>query len=275
MSLVVNTNVAALTAQNNLSKSTLSLSKSVERLSSGLRITRAADDAAGLGISETLRSQIRSINQVIRNANDGISTVQIADGAAGVINNLLSRMRELATQSASGTIGATERSYIDNEFVALRSEVDRVAKTTELNNVFLLSGSGNSVTIQVGFRSSANDQLTLSLDDLDLSTLSLSSVNVSTAANASSAIANIDSAISAVATARSKNGYYQNRLEAAIANLQATGENFTASESRIRDADVALETSIFTKNQVLVQSGVAILAQANSLPQNALSLLRG
>jgi len=275
MALIVNNNIASINAQRNLSVSTAQLEGSVARLSSGLRITRAADDAAGLGISETLRAQIRSINQAVRNANDGISLLQIADGGAEGIGNQLARMRELAEQSASGILGSNERSYLDQEFVALRSEIDRISAVTEFNNVKLLSGTGNdSLSIQIGFRSSANDTLTLSLEDLDTTRLTLSSVNVSTSANAVSALSNIDSAISAVASARANIGSLQNRLDAAVQNLQVAGENVTAAESRIRDADIAFETAKFVRNQILVSAGTSILAQANTLPQQALSLLQ-
>lgn len=275
MSIIVNNNPASISAQRNLSVSSDSLSRSVERLSSGLRITRAADDAAGLGLSETLRAHIRSINQAVRNSSDGISLTQIADGGASTIGNLLSRLRELASQSSSGTVGSTERSYIDSEFLALRSEIDRIAQVTEFNGQALLSGSSINFTVQVGFKSGSGNTLSLSLNDLTISSLGISSVNVSTSANAQSALGNIDSAISAVATARAEYGSLQNRFEATISNLQISSENLTAAESRIRDADVAYETSQFTKNQVLVQTGIAVLAQANTLPQQALALLRG
>lgn len=275
MALIINNNPASISAQRNLSASTNSLSRSVERLSSGLRITRAADDAAGLGLSESLRAQIRSINQAVRNSSDGISLTQIADGAAATIGNLLSRLRELSSQSASGTVGNTERSYIDQEFLALRSEIDRIAQVTEFNGQALTSGSTISFSIAIGFRSGAGNSLSLDLNDITTSSLSISTVNVSTSSNAASALANIDNAISAVATARAEYGSIQNRFEATIANLQVTSENLTAAESRIRDADVAYETSVFSKNQVLVQTGIAILAQANTLPQQALALLRG
>ncbi|MDK2743997.1 MAG: flagellin FliC [Nitrospira sp. BO4] len=274
MSLIINNNPASIAAQRNLSVSTGSLGRSVEHLSSGLRITRAADDAAGLGLSETLRAHIRSINQAVRNSSDGISLTQIADGAAATIGNLMARLRELASQSSSGTVGATERSYIDQEFVALRSEIDRIAQVTEFNGQALTSGSTISFTMQVGFKSGTGNTLTMDLNDLTISSLGLSSVNVSTSANAQSALSNIDSAISAVATARAEYGSLQNRFEATISNLQISSENLTAAESRIRDADIAYETSQFTKNQVLVQTGIAVLAQANSLPQQALALLR-
>ncbi|MCP9451927.1 MAG: flagellin [Nitrospira sp.] len=274
MALIVNNNPASIAAQRNLTVSTNALQRSVERLSSGLRITRAADDAAGLGLSETLRAQIRSINQATRNASDGISLTQIADGAAEVIGSLLARMRELASQSSSGTVGATERSYIDQEFVALRSEIDRIAQTTEFNGQALISGSSISFSIAIGFRSGTGNTLSLDLNSITTTSLGIASVNVSTSANAMSALANIDSAISAVATARAEYGSLQNRLEATIANLQVTSENLTAAESRIRDADIAYETSLFVKNQILVQAGISVLAQANTLPQNALALLQ-
>jgi len=275
MALIINNNPASIAAQRNLSTSTLGLTRSVERLSSGLRVTRAADDAAGLGLSETLRAHIRSINQAVRNSSDGISLTQIADGAAATIGSLLARLRELSSQSASATVGSTERSYIDQEFLALRSEIDRIAQVTEFNGQALLSGTSISFSVQVGFKSGTGNTLSLNLADLTISSLGLSSVNVSSAANAQSALSNIDSAISAVASARSTYGSVQNRFEATIANLQVTSENLTAAESRIRDADIAYETSVFTKNQVLVQAGIATLAQANALPQQALALLRG
>jgi len=275
MALIVNNNIASITAQRNLGISTAQLQGSVARLSSGLRITRAADDAAGLGISETLRAQIRSINQAVRNSNDGISLLQIADGGAANIGGLLARLRELAEQSASGILGSNERSFLDQEFVALRSEIDRISAVTEFNGVKLLSGTGNdSLSIQIGFRSSANDTLTLSLNDLNTNTLTLSSVNVSTSANALSALGNIDSAISAVASARANVGSLQNRIDAAVQNLEVANENVSAAESRIRDADIAFETAKFVRNQILVSAGTSILAQANTLPQQALSLLQ-
>ncbi|WHZ21632.1 MAG: Flagellin protein FlaA [Nitrospira sp.] len=275
MALVVNTNLASLSAQRNLSINQNQLAQSVERLSSGLRITRASDDAAGLGVSETLRAQIRSINQANRNAGDGISLTQVADGAAASIGSLLARMRELATQSGSGTLGTTERSYLDQEFVALRSEIDRISASTEFNGQALLSGTSNTFQVFIGFKSGANSSLTVALNDLDTTTMGLAGANVSTANAAQSVLAAIDGAISSVATARANYGAIQSRFDVAIQNLTVTAENFTAADSRIRDADIAQETSVFTKNQILTQSGIAILAQANALPQQALALLRG
>ena len=275
MALIVNHNIESITAQRNLGINSAKLQGSIARLSSGLRITKASDDAAGLGISETLRAQIRSINQAIRNSNDGISLLQVADGGAANIGNLLSRLRELASQSASGILGSNERSFLDQEFVALRSEIDRISNVTEFNGTKLLSGAGNSgLSLQIGFRSSANDTLSLSLKDLDTAALNLTSTNVSTSANALAALSNIDSAISAVASARANIGSLQNRIDAAVANLSVASENITAAESRIRDADIAFETSQFVRNQILVSAGVSILAQANTLPQQALTLLQ-
>ncbi|MGZ8394082.1 MAG: flagellin N-terminal helical domain-containing protein, partial [Nitrospira sp.] len=266
MALVVNTNISSLAAQRNLSVNQASLAKSVEHLSSGLRITRASDDAAGLGVSETLRAQIRSINQATRNAGDGISLTQTADGAAASIGSLLGRMRELATQAASGTVGTTERSYLDQEFVALRSEIDRISTTTEFNGQALLSGASNTFSVFVGFKSGTGNSLSVALDDLDVASVGLTGASVSTAAAAQAVLSNIDGAISSVATARANYGSIQSRFDAAIQNLTVTAENFTAADSRIRDADIAQETSLFTRNQILTQSGIAILAQANALP---------
>ena len=275
MALIVNNNIESITAQRNLGINSAKLQGSIARLSSGLRITKASDDVAGLGISETLRAQIRSINQAVRNSNDGISLLQVADGGAANIGNLLSRLRELASQSASGILGSNERSFLDQEFVALRSEIDRISNVTEFNGTKLLSGSGNQgLSLQIGFRSSANDTLSLSLNDLDTAALNLSTTNVSTSQAALTALSNIDSAISSVASARANIGSLQNRIDAAVANLSVASENITAAESRIRDADIAFETSQFVRNQILVSAGVSILAQANTLPQQALSLLQ-
>jgi flagellin len=275
MALIVNNNIESITAQRNLGINSAKLQGSIARLSSGLRITKASDDAAGLGISETLRAQIRSINQAVRNSNDGISLLQVADGGAANIGNLLSRLRELASQSASGILGSNERSFLDQEFVALRSEIDRISNVTEFNGTKLLSGTGNdSLSIQIGFRSSVNDTLSLSLNDLNTGALNLTSTNVSTSEAALTELSNIDSAISSVASARANIGSLQNRIDAAVANLSVASENITAAESRIRDADIAFETSQFVRNQILVSAGVSILAQANTLPQQALSLLQ-
>lgn len=284
MSLVINTNAASLTAQRNLSKSTDLLGVSVERLSSGLRINSARDDAAGLAISEKLRGQIRSINQAIRNSQDGISLTQVAEGAMGEVGNILIRMRELASQSANGTLGDTERGKIDQEYQALRSEIDRIATVTEFNGTKLLDGtvSSTGLSMQIGFQNGTGNTLSVlsglsgaaSMHTQSALGLTGASLTVSVAASAAATLSMLDSAIGIVAGKRGDIGGIQNRLDSVIANLKNASENFTAAESRIRDADFAHETAIFTRNQIMVQAGTAILAQANSLPQAALQLLK-
>lgn len=286
MALVINTNIASITAQRNLATNASSLEKSVSRLSSGLRINTAADDAAGLSISEKLRANIRSVNQAVRNAQDGISLMQTAEGGLTEIGSILTRMRELAEQSANGTLDSSARSALDSEFTQLISEIDRIGKTTEFNGVKLLDGSQSSagVTLQVGFRATANDQLVVLSGILSglSSSSSLASAlgiggtfsSISTATAAVSALLAIDSAINTVAQNRGSLGSVQNRLNSTISNLQVASENFSAADSRIRDADFASETAVFTKNQIMVQAATSILAQANVLPQQALTLLR-
>ncbi|MCE5312567.1 MAG: flagellin FliC [Nitrospiraceae bacterium] len=286
MALVINTNIASITAQRNLSTNASSLEKSVSRLSSGLRINTAADDAAGLSISEKLRANIRSVNQAVRNAQDGISLMQTAEGGLTEIGSILTRMRELAEQSSNGTLDSSARSALDSEFTQLISEIDRIGKTTEFNGVKLLDGSQSAtgVTLQVGFRATTNDQLVVLSGILSglTSSSSLASAlgiggtfsSISTATAAVSALLAIDSAINTVAQNRGTLGSVQNRLNSTISNLQVASENFSAADSRIRDADFASETATFTKNQIMVQAATSILAQANVLPQQALTLLR-
>ncbi len=279
MALVINTNIMSLNAQRNLAKSNASLSKSVQRLSSGLRINSAADDAAGLAISEKVSAQVRSIQVAIRNAQDGISLAQVAEGGLTEIGNILTRMRELAEEAANGTLGSSERSALDNEYQQLKSEIDRIASVTEFNGIKLLDGSQSTtgVTLQVGFKNTTNDRITFfsGIDATNTTKLGITGTfgTISSAANAQSALTQIDSAISTVAERRGTLGAIQNRLESTINNLRIASENLSAANSRIRDADFAYETAIFTRNQILVQAGTAILAQANVLPQYALQLL--
>ncbi len=278
MALVINTNLASLTIQRQLSLNTLRLNKSIERLSSGLRINHAADDAAGLAISEKLGAHVRSINQAVRNAQDGISLIQTAEGALAEIGNILARMRELAEEAANGTLGDSERSALDNEFQQLISEIDRIASVTEFNGTKLIDGSqsASGITLQVGFQNTSNDRITVlsGVAATNSSNLSLNGTTISVASSAQSVLDVIDSAISTVAQRRGTLGAVQNRLEITISNLRVASENLTAARSRIRDADFAYETAEFTKVQILVQSGTAVLAQANVLPQTALQLLR-
>lgn len=270
--MIINTNIASLNAQRNLSGTNNALQKSLEKLSSGFRINKAADDAAGLAISEKMRAQIRGLNQAQRNAQDGISLAQTAEGALNETHSILQRMRELAVQSASDSNTDNDRAQINEEVQALVKELDRIAKTTEFNTQVLLDGTFTGKLIQVG--ANANQTISISISAMTVSgALKLSGVTVSTQAGANSAIARISNAIDAVSTARAKLGALQNRLEHTIANLGTASENLTAAESRIRDVDMAKEMSEFTKNQILSQAGVAMLAQANQAPQAVLKLL--
>ena len=280
MALQIYTNIAALSAQRNLDKSNNALSISVQRLSSGLRINSAKDDAAGLSISEKLRAHIRSISVAVRNSQDGISLAQTAEGGLNEIGNILARLRELAEQSANGSLGTTERSALDNEYAQLLSEIDRIAEVTEFNGVKLINGAqcASGITLQVGFQNTANDRITFLSGIAATSTTILGITGlfatISSAGNAQSALTQIDSAINTVAQRRGTLGAIQSRLEVTISNLGIASENLSAADSRIRDADFAYETAIFTRNQILIQAGTAILAQANTLPQNVLTLLR-
>lgn len=281
MALVINTNMASLNAQRNLATNSLRLDVSVQRLSSGLRINSAKDDAAGLSISEKLRAHIRSISVAVRNSQDGISLAQTAEGGLSEIGSLLTRMRELAEEAANGTMGTSERSALDNEYSQLKTEIDRIANVTEFNGVKLLDGSqsASGVTLQVGFKNDAtNDRITVfsGVGATNVNALGITGVfgTISAAANAQSALIQIDSAIATVADRRGTLGSLQNRLDSTISNLRVTYENLSAADSRIRDADFAYETAQFASNQILVQAASAILAQANVLPQAALQLLR-
>lgn len=273
MALTVNTNIASLNAQRNLSKTQLSLNQSLQRLSSGLRINSAADDAAGLAISEGMKAQIRSMNQDIRNANDGVSLVQVAEGALNEVSNILGRMRELATQAATGTVAASQRSYINSEFGRLASEITRIASATAFNGLHLLNGATTTLDIQVGTGTSAFNTITLSLTAMDAGTLAVNT-GVSTSANAKAMQSTIDAAITMVSGQRANLGAAQNRFQSVINNLQVAVENTSAAQSRIADADVAAETANMTRANILVQAGTAILAQANQAPQSALKLLQ-
>ncbi|MGH0033730.1 MAG: flagellin [Myxococcota bacterium] len=273
MGLRVNTNVSSLNAQRNLMNTTNSLQRSLERLSSGLRITRAADDAAGLAISEQFRADIRSLGQAQRNANDGISLLQVAEGALDESSSTLIRLRELAVQSANGTLGTDERASLNAEFQALVSEIDRIANVTEFNGTAVLNNSGLQVTFQVGINNTANDRITVTGVDATASGLSIDALAVDTVTNAQAALSALDTAIGDLAGLRAQFGTAQNRLESTIRSLAVSVENTSAAESRIRDVDVASETAALTRNQVLQQAGVSVLAQANVSTQVALSLL--
>nr|WP_301331526.1 flagellin [Sinimarinibacterium sp. NLF-5-8] len=277
---VINTNVASLNAQRNLSTSQGSLAQSLQRLSSGLRINSAKDDAAGLAISERFTSQINGLNQAARNAQDAVSLAQTAEGAMGSISKSLQRMRVLAVQSANATNFSSDRAALQKEFNALRDEITRVAGQTNFNGVNLLDGSFNSgkAVFQVGANATAGvDTINFGgVANLTASGLALASLDISgaTGSGARAALTTLDAALKTVGTERSNLGAQQSRFEMVIENLNTTSENLSQSRSRIMDTDFAAETANMTRAQILQQAGVAMLAQANQLPQNVLSLLR-
>jgi flagellin len=275
MGLRVNTNITSINAQRNLAQVSDRLAGNFRRLSTGLRIATAADDAAGLAISERLRSQVASLDQAKRNANDGISLVQTAEGSLNEVSSILTRLRELAIQSSNGTVSATDKNTLNQEFTSLVSEINRIGSSTEFNGIKLLDGSSSSITFQVGAgTNSAVDTLSVALSPALSTTLSLNSLDIGSAGNTSTAIANIDTAINTISGLRGTLGAVQNRLGSTINNLGVAVENLSAAESRIRDVDVAYETSQLTRNQILQQASIAVLSQANALPQSALRLLQ-
>ncbi|OUR93156.1 flagellin [Halobacteriovorax marinus] len=277
MGLRINTNVASLNAQRNLSNTRLNLNRSLEKLSSGQRINRAGDDAAGLAISENLKAQIRGLGQAERNAEDGISLVQIAEGALGEVSNILIRLRELSVQAASDTIGATERKFLNVEFEQLTSEVDRIANSTEFNRVPLLNGTGAVFDIQIGTRNDPiSDRLTFdaSSADVNVAALGLNLASVADKISAQNSLSSIDQAIVSVSGIRADFGALQNRLQSTINNIAVSIENLSAANSRVRDTDIAAETAELTKQNILMTAGTSVLAQANSSTKNALSLIQ-
>ncbi len=277
MSITVNTNTSANRAMNNLSKASKALAKSFERISSGLRITSAADDAAGLGVAENLRVAASSARVASRNINDGVSMIAVAEGASSEVGNILGRMRELAIESASETLDDDERAYVQDEYTSLAEEVDRISAVTEFNGKKLTDGSVTTLGVQVGISNTANDQVDITMGDLSASTLGVdtASIDMSTASGASSSLTVIDTAIDMVSGYRSDYGAAQNRLESAQANLETFAENTAAAESQIRDADFGYETAEMSKQQILQQAGVAILGQAKNINQGAIQLLQG
>ncbi len=276
MSLRIFNNTEAQNAHRQLQANSLAMSRTMEKLSSGLRINRAADDAAGLAVSEEMRTNIRGLNMASRNALDGVSLVQVADGALAGVNDMLQRMRELAVEAANGTYTDSQRSNIDREVQSLLAEIGRVASDTEFNGIQILSGSvstaASAVTLQVG--ADSGQTIAFTIGTMSTTQLGIAGLAISTAASASAAIASLDAAIRTVNTTRSDVGAIQNRLEQTISRLNLTSENTQAAESRIRDADMASEMIEYTKRQILAQSGTAMLAQANQAPQNVLQLLR-
>jgi flagellin len=267
MGLRINTNVASLNAQRNLGSTRINMNKSLEKLSSGQRINRAGDDAAGLAISENLKAQIKGLGQAERNAEDGVSLVQIAEGALG----------ELSVQAASDTIGGTERKFLNVEFEQLTSEVDRIANSTEFNRVPLLNGTGAVFDIQIGTRNDPiSDRLTFdaSSADVNVAALGLNLASVSDKISAQNSLTSIDQAIISVSGIRADFGALQNRLQSTVNNIQVSIENLSSANSRVRDTDVAAETAELTKQNILMQAGTSVLSQANSSTNSALALIQ-
>ena len=281
---VINTNVKSLVAQNALSVNNRSLTKAMEQLSTGKRINSADDDAAGLAISNKMTAQIRGLNQAVRNANDGISLLQTAEGATQEITNMLQRMRELAVQAANDTYTSSDRSALDSEVTALKSEITRIADNTEWNGMKLFTaasagsaggiGTSGLVTLQVGVDGTSADQITVQLNDIDMTALGLSGVSLSTTSGASSALDTIDTAIATIDTDRATFGATMNRLTYAVDNLSNISQNAQASRSRILDTDYAQTTTELARTQIIQQAATAMLAQANQQPQSVLTLLR-
>ena len=285
MAVRIFNNIASLNAQRILGANHDRLSQSVERISSGIRINKASDDAAGLAISEGLRSDIRALRQAGRNANDGVSLINITEGALNEQGSMLIRLRELASQAATGTTGSTERATIQLEFNSLRNEIDRITNTTEFNGQKLIDGSlassiasTSQVFIQIGIDSNANSRINLNeqinLKAVTSSALSIDTLSVKTAEDALAALDGINTAIGDVTATRGQVGAVQNRLMRSISNLSISIENLSAAESQIRDADIAEEVALLTRNQIMVQASTAMVGQANLIPQSVLQLLQ-
>lgn len=276
MGLRINTNTASLNAQRVLWGTKLGLDKSMEKLASGFRINRAGDDAAGLAISENLKAQIRGIKQAQRNAQDGISLVQVAEGAMNEVSSIMIRLRELAVQAASDTVGPVERQFLNVEYDQLISEVDRISEGTEFNGTQLLAGTGSILDFQVGTRNNPQiDRISFDASKADASSaaLGVNLTSVADKASAQNSLAAIDQAIVSVSGMRADFGALQNRLQSTISNLQISSENLSAANSRIRDVDIAEETSELTSKNILLQAGTSVLAQANQQSNVALGLL--
>ncbi|HET9235992.1 MAG TPA: flagellin [Oligoflexus sp.] len=279
MGLRIATNVSSLTSQRHLINTRRLLDRSLERLSSGYRINKAGDDAAGLAISEKLRAKTRGLIQAQRNASDGISLIQVAEGGLEEIQNILVRLRELGVQAASDTIGAQERRYLNEEYQSLKEEVDRIANVTEFNGTVLLDGTGGSLDFQVntgGLNLLGVDRISFDAfkSDVNSDKLGLEELSIDTKVNAQRSLSIIDNAIEDVSSIRGELGAIDNRLSSTIRNLSVSIENLTAANSRIKDVDVALETSELTRNNILMQAGTSVLQQANSIPKMALTLLQ-
>jgi len=285
MAVRIFNNIPSLNAQRILGINNGRLAQSVERISSGIRINRGSDDAAGLAISEGLRSDIRALRQAVRNANDGVSLINVTEGALNEQSSILIRLRELASQAATGTVGSTERQTIQLEFAALRKEVDRIAQTTEFNGQKLIEGSlassvtaANHILVQVGIDNTAHSRINLNtevnLEQMTSTGLSIHTLSVTSADAALTALEQINTSIGTLTASRGKIGAVQNRLVRTISTISIAVENLSAAESAIRDADIAEEVALLTRNQILVQAATAMVGQANLIPQSVLQLLQ-
>jgi flagellin len=278
MGMRINTNIPSLSAQRSLGITSRNLNDNLRKLSSGERITRSGDDAAGLAISENLKAQIRGMRQAKRNAGDAISLLQTAEGGMNEISNIIIRLRELSVQAASDTVGATERGFSDIEFQNLKEEIDRIARSTEFNGIKLLDGTGGKLEFQVGTKNNPTlDRLQYdgAGADATLAALSLAVDSVTTKEGAQNSLKKLDDALVQINGVRANFGALQNRLQSTSNNLEASEENLSAANSRIRDVDVAAETADMTKNNILHQAGISVLSQANQTPNSALKLLQG
>jgi flagellin len=273
----VKSNIQALDAQQKLNSTQMAVNKSFQKLSSGYRINTAADDAAGLAISESMKSQIRSYTVAERNANDAVSMTQTAEASLGDMHDILGRMRELAMQASNGDMTGIDRGYIDTEFKSLQAEMGRIEGSARFNERQLVSATASNLTFQIGLNNTASDQITLTFGGLSLTAILAASTNLggATTSNALASLSVIDNAIQTISTNRAKYGATLNRLDVTVSSIQTMRLNITSANSRIRDVDVAEETANLSKNQVLAQAGVSVLAQANQLPQLALKLLQG
>ena len=275
MSLVINTNLASLEAESNLSNTQNMLATSMNRLSSGYRINSASDDAAGLAISTSMDQQVQSYTVAQRNANDAISMAQTADGALSSVSDILGTMRQLATQGANGALTTADRSYLQTEFSQMQSEIKRILTSAKYNGLQVVNSASSGIAFQVGINNVATDRITVTFGGVKLTALLTTSTQVggSTGGNSQSALTAIDSALNTVSTSRANFGAVVNRMDVVVSNIQTASLNTSAAESRIKDVDVASETANLSRLQVLAQAGASVLAQANAAPQVALKLL--
>lgn len=276
--MAINTNIASINATRNMTSTGRGLNNSIQRLSSGLKINSASDDAAGMAVSEGLNAQVRGFQQGMENANEAIALLQTAEGSYNSISDIMIRMRELAVQGASDTLTDKERAYLNTEFEDLTAEITRISDVAEYNGIQLLTGTSGAagdgaMVFQVGTRNTVNDQIKITLKDQDSTALGIETLGVDNLANAQASIATIDTALDQLATDRATLGSKVNELTSSVDNLATTIENLSAANSQIKDADLAKESADFTKHQVLMQSGVAMLSQANGISQMALRLL--